>query len=432
MQQMLRHFPQLPVWRFEMSIRVQVSVVILFLGLLAGTAFSQSSSTGAISGTVHDASGAVVPDAQVTAVNVANGDKHTTKSQANGDFTVPLLPPGHYRVEVTQTGFKTWNGQGVNVAVTETTKINVGLQVGSATETVEVEGTGAQIQTESAELGRVTGSQMIEDLPLVSRNYLQIIGLNPGVSAEITNAADLGRGNSSLASAGDGFSAGGSNTNDNNFQMNGVEVNDNFGAGNFTGGLPVPNPDTLQEFKVVTGQYDASNGRNGGAVVDVLTKTGTNDLHGSLFEFLRNDDLNANEWFNKMNGQPRGVLKQNQFGGTIGGHIIKDKLLYFGSYQGTRQRNGISSGCADEVFLPPLTNDRSPAGLGAVFAGQRGYIQDLLGGVGPAIAADGSNINPVALKILQMKGPDGGYLIPTPQTINANAGSFDAEGTASF
>jgi hypothetical protein len=414
-----------------MSIRVQLSVVILVLGLMAGTAFSQSSSTGAISGTVHDASGAVVPGATITAINVATGGKRSTTSQANGDFTLPVLPPGSYRVEVTEKGFKTWNGQGISVVVSETVKVNVGLQIGATSETVDVEGAGAQIQTESAELGRVTGSQQIEDLPLVSRNYLQIIGLNPGVSAEITNATDLGRGSTSLAAAGGGFSAGGSNTSDNNFQMNGVEVNDNFGAADFTGGLPVPNPDTLQEFKVVTGQYDAANGRNGGAVVDVLTKTGTNDLHGSLFEFLRNDDLNANEWFNKMNGQPRQVLKQNQFGGTIGGHIIKDKLLYFGSYQGTRQRNGVSAGCADEVFLPPLTNDRSAAALGAIFAGQRGYVQDLLGGVGPAIAADGSNINPVALKLLQMKGPNGGYLIPTPQTINPNA-PFDTEGSASF
>src|SRR6202034_2194227 len=166
-------------------------------------------------------------------------------------------------------------------------------------ESVTVTGAETQLQTESAALGSVNDTHEIESLPLVSRTYLQIVGLNPGVSAEITNAADLGRGNSSLASGGDGFSANGSSTNDNNFQMNGVDVNDNFAAGLFTGGIPVPNPDTLEEFKVVTGQYDASNGRNSGAIVDVLTKTGSNQLHGSLFEFFRNDALNANEWFNK-------------------------------------------------------------------------------------------------------------------------------------
>ncbi len=213
--------------------------------------------------------------------------------------------------------------------------------------------------------------------------------------------------------------------------MNGVEVNDNFSAGTFTGGIPIPNPDTLEEFRVVTTPYDASNGRDAGASVDVITKTGYNQLHGSLFEFFRNNDLNANDWFLNKNGVPKGILKQNQFGGTIGGPIIKDKLLYFGSYQGSRQRNGVSGGCATTALLPPLTNDRSAAALGALFAGQRGTFQDALGGVGPAILANGSNINPVALKLLQMKLPNGQYVIPTPQTINPTA-SFDAQGSASF
>ena len=411
--------------------RSQILAFVILVALVS-QGFPQNASTGAISGIVRDPSGAVVAKAQVTAINVGNGDKRSTTSKANGEFSVPFLPPGKYRVEINAAGFKGWAGEGITVIVTETVALTVGLNVGAITQTINVQGAGAQLQTESAELGHVTDSQTIQDLPLVSRNYLQIIGLNPGVSAEITNAGDLGRGNSSLASAGDGFSANGSSTNDNNFQMNGVEVNDNFGAGTFTGGLPVPNPDTLEEFKVVTGQYDAANGRNGGAAVEVLTKTGSNAIHGSLFEFFRNDALNANEWFNKEDGQPRQVLKQNQFGFTLGGPIKTNKLLYFGSYQGTRQRNGVSSGCADTVLTPPLTNDRSAAGLGAVFGGQRGYIQTLLGGVGPAIAPDGSNINPVALALLQMKGPDGGYLIPTPQTINPSASSFDAEGSSSF
>jgi hypothetical protein len=414
-----------------MSMRSQILTIVI-LGTMIVPAFPQNTSTGAITGIVTDPSGAVVANAQVTAVNVATGDKRTVTTKVNGNFSVPLLPPGTYRVEVAAKGFKIWAGQDINVTVSEAVALTVGLVVGTAGETVRVQNAGAQIETESAQLGHVTDSQTIEDLPLVSRNYLQIVGLNPGVSAEITNAGDLGRGNSSLASAGDGFSANGSTTNDNNFQMNGVEVNDNFGAGLFTGGLPIPNPDTLEEFKVVTGQYDAANGRNGGAVVDVVTKTGSNSLHGSAFEFFRNNDLNANEWFNKENGNPRQILKQNQFGFTLGGPIKKDKLLFFGSYQGTRQRNGVSAGCADTVLTPPLTDDRSAAGLGAVFGGQRGYIQDLLGGVGPAIAPDGSNINPVALKLLQMKAAGGGYLIPTPQTINASAPSFDAEGSSTF
>jgi hypothetical protein len=405
--------------------------VLLLLSVFLLPAAAQNASTGAISGVVRDPSGAVVANAEVTVANVATGDERTGLSQSNGEFSIQFLPPGIYSMQVRMSGFRMWATKNVTVVVTETAVVNVRLQVGVISQSVDVAGAASEVQTESAELGSVTDSREIESLPLVSRNYLQIIGLNPGVSAEITNAGDLGRGNSSLASAGDGFSANGSTTNDNNFQMNGIEVNDNFGAGLFTGGLPVPNPDTLEEFKVLTGQYDAANGRNGGAVVDVLTKTGTNAIHGSVFEFFRNDDLNANEWFNKMNHQPRQVLKQNQFGFTIGGPIMKNKLLYFGSYQGTRQRNGVSEGCAVTTLVPPLTDDRSAKGLGAVFGGQRGYIQNLLGGVGPAIASDGSNINPVALAVLQMKSPDGGYLIPTPQTITPGPYS-DTQGSASF
>src|ERR1700689_1307805 len=211
-------------------------LAFLTLVVLVSPCFSQNASTGAIAGIVRDPSGAVVAKAQVTAVNVANGDKRSTASKANGEFSLPLLPPGRHRVAVNAAGFKGWAGENINVILTETLALNVGLNVGALTQTIDVEGAGAQLQTESAELGHVTDSQTIEDLPLVSRNYLQIVGLNPGVSAEITNAADLGRGNSSLASGGDGFSANGSSTNDNNFQMNGVDVNDNFGAGLFTGG----------------------------------------------------------------------------------------------------------------------------------------------------------------------------------------------------
>ncbi len=404
---------------------------LLILTIFLLPAAGQNASTGAISGVVTDATGALVSNAQVTVTNSDTGDKRTTVSHSNGSFLAPLLAPGKYSVQVSAAGFKNWVTEGVPVVVSETAAVTVGLQVGTKSETVTVTGASSQVQTESAELGTVTDSRMISSLPLAARNYLQIIGLNPGVSAELTDAGDLGKGGSSLATGGAGFSASGAVTNDNNFQMNGVPVNDNFSAGEFSGGIPIPNPDTLEEFKVVTTPYDASSGRNGGTSVDIITKTGSNDLHGSLFEYFRNDDMNANLWFLNHADQPRAVEKQNQFGGTIGGHIIKDKLLYFGSYQGTRQRNGISGNCATTALLPPLTNDRSPAGLGSVFGGQYGYIQTLLGGVGPAVAADGSNINPVALTLLQKKLPNGQYLIPTPQIITPGPYS-DTQGSATF
>jgi Carboxypeptidase regulatory-like domain/TonB-dependent Receptor Plug Domain len=393
---------------------------------------AQTANTGALVGTVTDASGAVVPGAQILVTNNATGQSTTILANGHGYYNVPLLPPGSYSVDASKSGFSAKDFDHVTIQVTETATLNIALAVGTVSQKVTVNSNAAQLDTTDAQLGNVIDSRFISTLPLSSRNYLQIIGLNPGISAELTDAGALGSGNGSLATGGSGFSSNGAATQDNNFQMNGVPVNDNSSEGIFTGGIPIPNPDTLQEFNVVTGPYDASYGRNGGANVDVVTKTGSNDFHATLFEFFRNNDMNANTWFLNNANQPRAVLKQNQFGGTVGGHLVRNKLFYFGSYQGTRQRNGLDPSCSATTFMPPLTNDRSAAALGALFAGQRGYIQDLLGGVGPAILPDGSNINPVALNLLQRKLSDGTYMIPTPQTINTASPTFDTQGRSVF
>jgi hypothetical protein len=393
---------------------VLLAVVVTVISTLS---LGQTATTGALTGLITDPSGAIVVGAQVKVTNEATGETRTVTSRADGMYVVPLLPPGKYGIEISQKGFKTASVSGRSVAVTETSTANVKLEVGAATETIEVTATGAGVNTESAELGTVTGREMIANLPLVTRNYTQIIGLNPGISAEPTNAGELGKGSSSYGASSGGFSAQGGATNDNNFQMNGISVNDTFGSAQYSGGIAVPNPDTLEEFKVLTGQYDASYGRNSGANVNVVTRGGSNAMHGSVFEYFRNDAMNANLFFNNRLGVPRPVLKNNQFGFTLGGPIKKNKLLYFGSYQGTRQRNGLASGCIATMNLPPLTNDRSAAALGAIFGGQVGYFNYALGvtsGV-PVVAANGSNINPVALKILQAKWPNGDYVIPTPQ-----------------
>lgn len=199
----------------------------------------------------------------------------------------------------------------------------------------------------------------------------------------------------------DGLSVNGARVYDNNLQMDGVSSNDLIASGSNSGGTAIPNPDSIVEFKVLTGQYDASYGRNAGAAVNVVTKTGTNEFHGSLFEFFRNEALNANSFFFNAVGVRRGLLRQNQFGGTLGGPVKKDRILFFTSYQGTHQLNGIAPGASTSFIGAPLTNDRSAAALGALYGGQTGA----LGGV--AVAPDGSNINPIALKLLNLKLPDG-------------------------
>jgi hypothetical protein len=184
---------------------------------------------------------------------------------------------------------------------------------------------------------------------------------------------------SQIGKSNDGIYSHGSRSYDNNWQLDGISVSDVLGAGSISGGIPLPNPDTLQEFKVQTGLYDASFGRGSGANVSVVTKQGGNRFHGSLFEFLRNEALNANDYFLNETGQTRAELKQNQFGGTLGGPIRKDKLLFFVSYQGTRQENGIAVGqsrvaCSAASTEPALADNRSPAALGKLFGGMTGAL----------------------------------------------------------
>src|SRR6266446_7943587 len=316
---------------------------------------AQTAATGALKGTVTDPSGSVVPGVAIKVTSNETGQSRTAITQGNGTYLVPLLPLGEYRLETSAKGFKSETFQNLPIHVTETALLDIHLQVGAIAETVTVNDAPELVQTNSSALGSVTDQRMVETLPLVTRNYTQILGLSPGVSGEVNNSASIGRGDSSQAAGTGGYSTGGNTTNDNNFQMNGTEVNDLIGEGSISGGIPVPNPDSIQEFKVQTGQYAASYGRNAGANVDVVTKSGTNAFHGDVWEYFRNTALNANDYFLKQQGQPRGVLNQNQFGFTLGGPVKKDKVMFFVSYQGTRERDGLDSliGCLTTGFLPP-------------------------------------------------------------------------------
>jgi hypothetical protein len=386
------------------------AVVLILLGslLLAKSASAQTASTGAIAGTVTDQSGGVVTAAAVRVTNVATGETREFNSQHNGSYLAPLLTPGTYRIEASKNGFKTILRTGVQVIVTETQTVDLILQLGAISERIDIIADANILETENAALGHVTDEKMVEGLPLVTRNYTQILGLSPGVSADVNDASALGTGTAI-------FSAHGGVVADNNFQMNGLGVNDLlFGVVQ----IPIPNPDTIQEFKVQTGVYDASFGRNAGANVNVVTKGGGNQFHGSAFEFLRNDALNANNFFLNREGNPRGVLKQNQFGFTLGGPVLKEKLFFFGSYQGTRQRNGLDPTCLGSFFTPTEISDdgstRTAAALGASFAGQPGAL-------GPPVAADGSNVSPQAVALLNTTIQSGGFLIPAPENPDGSS-----------
>jgi len=404
---------------------------------------AQTSSTGALTGTVTDPSGAVISGATVTATNVGTGQSRTTTTDSSGSYKFSLLPPGNYSVKFSASGFKTAEVPSVAVNVTETPVLNKSLEVGAQSEKITVESTAETIQTQNATNGGLVGSQEVVDLPLVSRNYTQIVNLSPGVVSNVTTASSVGNGTVDV-------SANGARQNQNNYSMDGSSiVNYVSGTAGQTGsypGIAIPNPDTIQEFKVQTSQYDASSGRNPGVNVEVVTKGGTNQFHGAAWEFNRNNFFNANDFFYKASEaslhQPNApqTLKQNTFGGTFGGPIKKDKLFFFGSYQGLRQINGIgtsgfAAGYEPNVDLMPwndyadfksgvctdlrCTNDvpAYKAYLGSVFAGQTGFFS-FAGGTGvtvkPCTAGDATcnstNITNTAVGMLQAKGVvKGGY-----------------------
>ncbi|MGA1984609.1 MAG: carboxypeptidase-like regulatory domain-containing protein [Acidobacteriaceae bacterium] len=388
--------------------------------LLAADGRAQGPGTGAIAGTVRDAAGLVVANAAVAAVNDSTDVTRTAATNGAGVFTMALLTPGTYTVTVRDAGFADATLSAVRVVVGETSAVDFRLAVETVGVTVRVTADEELAQSQSSTLGRAVGEEAINTLPLENRNYTQILSLSPGVAVALPNAAALGRGSQNVT-------ANGAKTTANNVQFNGVDANNlaQNSVENATEevGVAIPAPDTIEEFKVQTGNYDATYGRGVGANVDVVSKAGTNKLHGDVWEFLRNNVLNANEFFLKLEGQPRPELKQNQFGASVGGPVWKDKTFFFGAYQGLRSVNGFGANAT--ALLPQLTADRSAATLGAQFcpSAQGAAYATHAGGV--QVACDGSNINPVALALLNAKLANGQFAIPSPQVdLPVSAGEF--------
>ena len=401
--------------------RLSTLPVILAIALaFSGHARSQTASTGALSGVALDPTGAVLTGVVVRLANQDTGVIQSAISDKDGRFNFLLLPPGSYELQASKSGSDLIASATVDVSVTEVVHLELRLRLGTVFQSIKVYGEAATVQTDSSALGKVVNETGVVGLPLVTRNFAQIASLSPGVSTGVYNAGELGLGGTALsqiAKSNDGIYVHGARSYDNNFQLDGISVSDVQGSAAGSGGIPIPNPDSIQEFKVQTGLYDAGYGRYGGANVSVITKSGSNAFHGAVFEFLRNELLNANDFFLNQTGQPRPVLKQNQFGFALGGPIKKDKLLFFGSYQGTYQVNGLAAGqsrtaCTSSLSEPPLTNDRTPSELGKIFGGMTGAQG------GAAIKSDGSNINLVAVALLNFKLPGGTFLIPTPQTVD--------------
>jgi outer membrane receptor protein involved in Fe transport len=300
-------------------------------------AIARAQATGSLAGVITDESGAVMPGVTIEATNSATGQLRTAVTGADGYYTIPLLQPGPYDVKATLSGFKPVVRTGSTVSVGDTARVDIRLAVGGVEERVTVSGGSPLVETARATLGITIDQQKVIELPLNGRNFTQLGTLIPGVVAPPGGlggaAGDATPGGFGAATA--GFSVNGMRNQSNNFLLDGASNNDTFN----TGFVMRPPPDAIEEFKIQTHSYSAEFGRNAGSVVNVVTKSGTNELRGAAWEFNRDDALQARNFFAPAN-QPTPKLKQNQFGGSAGGPIVKSRLFGFGFYEGYRNTKG--------------------------------------------------------------------------------------------
>jgi Carboxypeptidase regulatory-like domain/TonB dependent receptor len=317
------------------SIRVHLWLALLVAPLIAQNA--------ELSGLITDPASLAVPGAKVVVQSVDTGATRTVSSNQQGEYSVPALLPGAYNITIEANGFKIIHQNGVVVEVDQRARLDFALTVGSNTESITVQGSAPPLNTSDASVSTLIGNQFVENLPLNGRSFSSLIDLAPGVVLIPSNQYEQGQ-----------FSVNGQHPDANYFTVDGVSANlgtagsgavlGQGGAGQlpatsaFGGTSNLVSLDALEEFRILTSTFAPEYGRTPGAQISVVTKAGTNTFHGTAFEYLRNDKLDANDWFASANGLARPELRQNDFGGVLGGPIKKDKLFFFGSYEGLRVR----------------------------------------------------------------------------------------------
>ncbi len=396
-------------------------LVVLSLFVPTGL-WAQGGATGAITGLVEDEKGGVIVGAKIVITNKATGQtaREVTSSGA-GTFGIPLLPPGSYRLEISATGFAKFVVEDVAVRVTETTNVVATLKVGAITESVTVTAVAPTLNVSSAATGQTITSQTVANLPLSTGNFLTLLTLSAGANTELFDDASLGRGVVTI-------NVNGQRPVNNNFQLEGINANDiNLPI---LDNVPVPNPQTIQEFKAQTSLYDASQGRNGGGNIQVSLKSGTNAYHGDVYENFRNNVLNANDWFNNAAQVPRPVLRQNLFGASVGGPVPLAKgFFFFANYQGGRASSGVSVGTQFSTGIPALPTNRSAANLRAIFF-PSGLPTSNICGVGGNQPCTG--LDPVAVAFLNLAASkcsgfsDATFCIPSVGRPGITAGAVNA------
>src|SRR5712672_3014795 len=332
----------------RLSYRKTLSGFVLILILITVTPLWAQKDAGAIVGLVRDASGAVIAGVKVTVEDVDRGIQLTVSTNDQGEYVASPLRIGRYSVTVEKQGFKKAVAGPVQVSIQDRVGVDLKLVPGMATEVVTVSSERPQLETETSELGQVVDSRRINALPLNGRNYAQLALLSAGVAP-----AEPG----SRVETTFGFSANGARALQNNFLLDGIDNNANLGdVLNGAAYVVQPSVDAIAEFKVETNSYSAEFGRGNGAIMNAVIKSGTNKIHGNMFEFLRNEKFDATNAFDAFGRQP---YKQNQFGFTLGGPIIKNRTFFFGDYEGLRIRQA----------LPQLSTVPTPDEIGGNFSG---------------------------------------------------------------
>lgn len=312
-----------------------LGLALILTAITLPAALWAQSTTGTILGTAKDQTGAVLPGVSINIRNVETGITRASVTGDRGEYRVPALGVGIYEVQAELAGFQRAVRQGITLTVGREAVVDLTMNVGDVSEQVTVIGEAPLIETTSASVGGVVDSQQIRDIPLNARSFIELVPLQAGAVLSETG------GTGSIFGFGKKLSIAGTRYTSNSFLLDGADINDASGTSGSVAGT-MAGIETVREFKVITNAYDAEYGRHTGGVISAVTKSGTNDTHGSLFEFLRNDNLDAPRWEDNKSSNGRPEFRRNQFGGSLGGPLIKDQTFYFTSYEGLREDKGIT------------------------------------------------------------------------------------------
>src|SRR6202522_2013007 len=338
------------IWR-----RLSTFFYLTFFFCAAGAAWAGVG--GSISGSITDPTGAAIAKAAITLVNPHTGVKQSVVADDHGSYSFPVLPVGSYVLEVNHPGFKPYRRTGMVLDTSRALQLDVVLLVGERSDAINVSDSAVHLETSSSQMGEVINSEQMSAVPLDGRSYTDLLSLQAGVApaTSITSSTVQDVGASALSPSGDlnpgTISINGQREFANAFIVNGSDAEEDVNMGTAI----IPNLDSIAEFRILTSNFDAEYGEFSGGQINVITKSGSNAFHGDLFEFLRNTDLDARNYFSPT----RGAFDQNQFGGTFGGPIRKNKVFFFVDYQGTRQRQGVDTGLIPVPSVPDRSGNLS-------------------------------------------------------------------------